>query len=173
MLWRGCHGAGRAGAAVCYVRQSNRRSSAEEGGEGGQGTVDHVSATLGGAQEMFSQPIIIEMQTPSAPPPPASRTSPRPPQEPSPPLRAGNTTSTNPGSGEVLQGAQDASSTNLCDSLPSTVTGECVVCLNAPKVMALVPCGHQCACAQCSPLLEGKPCPICRSMVQGTMRIFR
>ena len=99
VLWRGCHGTGRAGAAVCYVRQSNRRSSAEEGGEGGQGTVDHVSATLGGAPEMSSQPIIIEMQTPSAPPPPASRTSrPPPPEEdgswivgPSPPLRADNT----------------------------------------------------------------------------------
>ena len=46
-----------------YMRQSTRRSSAEEGAERGQGEVDHVSATLGGAQETFSQPIIIEMQT--------------------------------------------------------------------------------------------------------------
>jgi len=55
----------------------------------------------------------------------------------------------------------------------TTLTRECVVCLSAPAVMALVPCGHQCACEQCSPILEGEPCPICRNLVTTSMRIFR
>jgi serine/threonine protein kinase len=47
---------------------------------------------------------------------------------------------------------------------------ECVVCLTAEPVMALMPCGHRCACAQCAPSL--RTCPICRSPVQEAKRIF-
>jgi len=47
---------------------------------------------------------------------------------------------------------------------------ECVVCLTAEPVMALMPCGHRCACAHCAPSL--RTCPICRSPVQEAKRIF-
>jgi hypothetical protein len=47
---------------------------------------------------------------------------------------------------------------------------ECVVCLTAEPVMALMPCGHRCACAHCATLL--RTCPICRSPVQEAKRIF-
>ena len=33
------------------------------------------------------------------------------------------------------------------ESLEAAKTGECVVCLSAEPVMALMPCGHRCACA--------------------------
>ena len=49
---------------------------------------------------------------------------------------------------------------------------ECVICLNAEPVMALFPCGHRCACEQCSSLLNGEPCPICRSVCTAVQRIF-
>jgi len=47
---------------------------------------------------------------------------------------------------------------------------ECVVCLSAEPVMALMPCGHRCACAECASLLS--LCPICRCTVQEAKRIF-
>ena len=47
---------------------------------------------------------------------------------------------------------------------------ECVVCLSAEPVMALMPCGHRCACAECASLLS--LCPICRCTVQEAKRMF-
>jgi hypothetical protein len=51
-----------------------------------------------------------------------------------------------------------------------TTKSECVVCLTAEPVMALMPCGHRCACVDCAPLL--RTCPICRCPVQEAKRIF-
>ena len=47
---------------------------------------------------------------------------------------------------------------------------ECVVCLDAPASMALLPCGHRCVCAGCAGTVRA--CPICRGGVQGSVRIF-
>lgn len=47
---------------------------------------------------------------------------------------------------------------------------ECVICLDAVPVMALLPCGHLCACEDCGPML--KTCPICRAVVHEAKRIF-
>jgi hypothetical protein len=46
---------------------------------------------------------------------------------------------------------------------------ECSVCLEelAPdQLLALLPCGHRCACADCVRLLTGRSCPICRTQVR-------
>ena len=51
-----------------------------------------------------------------------------------------------------------------------TAKSECVVCLSGEPVMALMPCGHRCACAECGPMLE--TCPLCRTAVQEAKRIF-
>ena len=55
------------------------------------------------------------------------------------------------------------------ESLEASKT-ECVVCLSAESVMALMPCGHRCACEGCGPGL--KTCPMCRADVQEAKRIF-
>lgn len=49
--------------------------------------------------------------------------------------------------------------------------GDCVICLVAPAVRAVVPCGHQCLCLLCprSPL---ERCPICRTGVERLLQIF-
>jgi hypothetical protein len=47
---------------------------------------------------------------------------------------------------------------------------ECVVCIDAPASMALLPCGHRCVCAGCVARICS--CPICRGEVQGSVRIF-
>jgi hypothetical protein len=55
------------------------------------------------------------------------------------------------------------------ESLEAAKT-ECVVCLSAEPVMALMPCGHRCACAYCAASL--RICPICRCPVQEAKRSF-
>ena len=47
----------------------------------------------------------------------------------------------------------------------STLGGEttCIVCFTRPKDHVAIPCGHQCACAECSAKME--QCPICRQAV--------
>jgi hypothetical protein len=51
----------------------------------------------------------------------------------------------------------------------------CVVCFDAPKDHAIVPCGHQCVCAACAEQLTKTmtpTCPVCRGPIQQTMKVF-
>jgi hypothetical protein len=51
----------------------------------------------------------------------------------------------------------------------------CVVCFDAPKEYAIVPCGHQCVCASCAEQLTNTrtpTCPVCREPIQQTMKVF-
>lgn len=46
----------------------------------------------------------------------------------------------------------------------------CVVCLNRHAQVALDPCGHFCACAQCAATFER--CPICRGNISKRLRVY-
>ena len=46
----------------------------------------------------------------------------------------------------------------------------CVVCMERPATIALLPCGHLCACKEDAGLLN--LCPICRAPVQNRQRIY-
>jgi hypothetical protein len=51
----------------------------------------------------------------------------------------------------------------------------CVVCFDAPKDHAIVPCGHVCVCASCAEQLtktRTPTCPVCREPIQQTMKVF-
>jgi hypothetical protein len=51
----------------------------------------------------------------------------------------------------------------------------CVVCFDAPKEYAIVPCGHQCVCEACAELMtkaRTPMCPVCRGPIRETMRVF-
>jgi hypothetical protein len=48
----------------------------------------------------------------------------------------------------------------------------CVICLDSPKIVAAVPCGHVCACVACAAAARPKMCPVCRTPVTQMMRIF-
>jgi hypothetical protein len=51
----------------------------------------------------------------------------------------------------------------------------CVVCFDAPKEYAIVPCGHQCVCARCAEQLtetRTPMCPVCRGPILQTMKVF-
>ena len=90
----------------------------------------------------------------------------------SPPFLPGNDDAS-PGPDNVRQNARELASPDVLPSASDSVGRECVVCLIAVPVMVLLPCGHLCACAQCGPILEGKPCPMCRSVVQEAKRVYR
>jgi hypothetical protein len=70
--------------------------------------------------------------------------------------------------------AGDDSDTPTVD-LPAQVFGDdddptCIICMDQPKVLVLVPCGHYCCCSDCSGALKNK-CPLCRG--QFTAAIHR
>ena len=53
----------------------------------------------------------------------------------------------------------------------------CVICHDAPSVMAVIPCGHVCLCNACSDVCmtgqNGQPtCPLCRGAMQSVLRIY-
>ena len=52
---------------------------------------------------------------------------------------------------------------------------ECCICLKAEevgKLLALVPCGHRCVCDECSALVVGRTCPVCRTEARQAIRVF-
>ena len=51
----------------------------------------------------------------------------------------------------------------------------CVVCMDARKQHAMVPCMHMCVCDSCAQrLLDAQTprCPVCRTPVESTTRVF-
>ena len=63
--------------------------------------------------------------------------------------------------------------------MPSSAVGSddnnanlCVVCLERPKEVILLNCGHVCLCTNCVPLLFDKKCPICRNTFQQVLPAY-
>jgi len=66
-----------------------------------------------------------------------------------------------------------------------TRNGCCVVCMDAPRDCAVMPCGHVCLCSQCLPSFQAASlgdvdegdtsvgrCPICRAEISQVTRLF-
>lgn len=51
---------------------------------------------------------------------------------------------------------------------------QCCVCMDRERSAALLPCGHVCVCTECSERLRsrGQSCPICRSRIDTSVRLF-
>ena len=48
---------------------------------------------------------------------------------------------------------------------------ECCVCLSDNKNILLQPCNHLCVCESCKPNV-GNECPICRTIIQSTIKVY-
>ena len=61
--------------------------------------------------------------------------------------------------------------TGRLEAPESTIGGQttCIVCFVNPKSHLAAPCGHQCACGDCS--AQMKECPVCRGPVQMWMQV--
>ena len=69
--------------------------------------------------------------------------------------------------------ATDAASLGLVEA--EAAQKECCICLKTEqlgKLLALVPCGHRCVCADCSALVVGRTCPVCRTQAREAIRVF-
>jgi len=52
----------------------------------------------------------------------------------------------------------------------------CVVCMDAPKLHIILPCGHQCVCEACAQQLTqttSPSCPVCRTPIRETTRVYK
>ena len=60
------------------------------------------------------------------------------------------------------------------ESSSSNTVRVCVVCQHQDAIMAIVPCGHMCLCAECSSsiMVNNKQCPLCRIDIEKIMKIY-
>lgn len=51
---------------------------------------------------------------------------------------------------------------------------QCIICLEKPKTTVLMPCKHQCCCANCSKEVfnTSKMCPFCRTQITEIINVF-
>ena len=65
-----------------------------------------------------------------------------------------------------------------CDTVATTSSDDeklCVVCLDQPREVFFIPCGHICTCEACGNLLRNSGtadglCPLCRLPIEGAGR---
>ena len=66
----------------------------------------------------------------------------------------------------------------VAPAAPASQPGEeealCLVCMDAPKRFAMVPCLHVCACEACAQQLLNvtRSCPVCRVPIQSVGQVF-
>ena len=52
------------------------------------------------------------------------------------------------------------------------VSTECLICLDGPRTVVILPCMHLCLCKNCSSKGPNvRECPICRVAVENVMNI--
>lgn len=59
---------------------------------------------------------------------------------------------------------------STAESSSSSSDTSCVVCIDAPRAIALAPCGHLCLCVTCSSGIS--TCPVCCHAVTSVLRIY-
>lgn len=76
--------------------------------------------------------------------------------------------------------APDAASAHhtAMDTSGPAAAQECAICMDAPRTMAFVPCGHLYTCGPCASAISGgaahgaPTCPICKAEIKSTLRVF-
>ncbi|TNJ27037.1 Zinc finger, C3HC4 type (RING finger) domain-containing protein [Giardia muris] len=78
-----------------------------------------------------------------------------------------------------LQERTDELERNLTTSLKTITTSRavlqsssCIVCPTNPKDTLLQPCKHICTCSGCSSQLKGQTCPLCRTPIDNTVKVY-
>ena len=56
------------------------------------------------------------------------------------------------------------------EHLQSLAADLCCVCMDAPRAVVLIPCGHLAVCQRCSSRLP--QCPICRAVIRAAIRSY-
>mmetsp|Transcript_51584 Transcript_51584/g.85471 ORF Transcript_51584/g.85471 Transcript_51584/m.85471 type:complete len:210 (+) Transcript_51584:71-700(+) len=63
---------------------------------------------------------------------------------------------------------------NVKKKLDIAKNKECLICFNAEKTHAMVPCGHKCVCEGCAQAIQSSSnqCPVCRGNIQSVLKVF-
>ena len=69
--------------------------------------------------------------------------------------------------------ARKVSWTMLYALLASPAEPTCVACLDRPRSVVVVPCGHLCLCPECAARLPTQHCPICRAAATTMITVRR
>ena len=74
----------------------------------------------------------------------------------------------------VYEGSKEAEEDKKKAGNHSKHIGSCAICFEAPQTHVFVPCGHVCACKECSTrvMAKNKKCPICNKVSKMTMELF-
>ena len=73
----------------------------------------------------------------------------------------------------ALDAVVEAKETHLRRRLEQQDTEKaCVICLEAPKTVLLLPCSHLCVCSNCSERAELVNCPLCRNDIESMIKTF-
>ena len=48
----------------------------------------------------------------------------------------------------------------------------CAICFDGAIDAAFVPCGHLVACLACARKFDGRPCPICKQLVEMVLKTY-
>lgn len=109
-----------------------------------------------------------------APPPPVTTNQSKPPKLPTvvaPPSPVTTVQSKPPKPSIAVAPPPPVTTVQSKPPAPSPL-GDCAVCWGSPSVLALVPCGHVCLCSVCITLLTHNQCPICRTTIKDTLRVY-
>lgn len=77
--------------------------------------------------------------------------------------------------GPILEELSEQESSEDSDTRENDLEDKyCVICQDHQKSVLLLPCRHVCLCAACNTRLKNynRTCPICRTVVERTMKIF-
>jgi hypothetical protein len=81
---------------------------------------------------------------------------------------------------ESLETVEGSSSGDASDKVSSR-HAVCVICMEDEATHAMVPCGHECVCAEDAKSFQGREatravrgsvCPVCRAHVTNIIRVF-
>eukprot|EP00041_Stephanoeca_diplocostata_P030803 m.940948 g.940948 ORF g.940948 m.940948 type:complete len:426 (-) comp23831_c0_seq2:1574-2851(-) len=67
------------------------------------------------------------------------------------------------GDDAVSKDAEPTADVGACEG------GRCVICMEEPALVVLLPCAHMCICTHCLPQLTSSRCPLCRSGVEKVL----
>ena len=77
---------------------------------------------------------------------------------------------TNPGSRPTFEALKLKLRNAYAVAVAAAAQATCVICCERAPAVALQPCGHVCLCQECVPAVQ--ICPMCRTPVAGSMRVF-
>ena len=154
------------------ARANDSTAANSEGLEAAAPTTEHASVPPPAEQTNLPTPNQAEVRQPGTEPAPPAV----PPLAPKVAASAAEDPKVAASAAEDLKVAASAAddSTVAASAADDATDDSCIICMEAEKTHAFIPCGHTCTCARCSELVmeKGGTCPYCRAPAMMATRIY-